>query len=124
MGDSVKRDPEVYEIEIHKGETLYKVKVDWDCKWVKMFSWCLWQGKRNKSFYAVRGIRLNTGNVYQLHLQRFISGAFPGERVSFLNQNSLDCRRENLLINNECVLDLDRKLIDNTNFRDYLAIYV
>jgi len=117
---------DTYVITINKAGIDYEVLIDSQFRWIaKKFSWCLWKGAKNKSFYAVRGVRTEDNKVFLLHLHRLMAFALPGERVSFLSGNSLDCRRSNLLVDNECVLDLkNRDCVTKTNHMDYVALYV
>ncbi|MGW8324117.1 MAG: hypothetical protein ACWGNI_00345 [Desulfobacterales bacterium] len=60
--------------------------------------WCLNKGKYNLNWYAMYGVRIGK-KVKKVYLHRLISGAGPGDRVEFSNNNSLDCQKHNLIKN-------------------------
>ncbi|GAF83146.1 unnamed protein product [marine sediment metagenome] len=97
--------------------------VDIEDRWLLQWRWSPWRGRRNLHYYPVRGIRIGK-TVFQLHMSRFICGALPGERVSHHDRNSLNCRKTNLLLNGECLLDTDRSKITKENYEDYLSVYL
>jgi hypothetical protein len=83
------------EIALTQGFT---AKVD-DCDYAKVskFKWCANKGSGNKTPYAVRGERLS-GKLVRVSLHRMIARAEPGDKVEFVNGDTLDCRRENLVV--------------------------
>lgn len=62
---------------------------------VKDRKWCLNKGKFNNGYYAMYGVR-NGNKVRKVYLHRLISGADQGDRIEFVNGNTLDCQKKNL----------------------------
>jgi len=59
------------------------------------YRWCLNKGKENLSWYVVRGKRVNK-KLIRVFLHRVVAGAKPGDRVSFIGNDTLDMRKKNL----------------------------
>ena len=66
-------------------------------------NWCLNKGKMNNGFYVMYGVR-NGNNVRKVYLHRLIAGAEPGDRIEFVNGNTLDCRKTNLRKNGKRIV--------------------
>jgi hypothetical protein len=60
------------------------------------FKWC-YRGERGKAGYAVRHTKVN-GKYRLVYLHRLLMNPQPGQEVIFRNHETLDCRRENLLV--------------------------
>ena len=70
---------------------------------IKDKTWCLNKGKYNNSFYAMYGVR-NGKKVKKVYLHRMIANAVEGDRVEFINNNTLDCQRSNLRKNGKRIV--------------------
>lgn len=71
---------------------------DLDYYRVKDKRWCLNKGKMNLGYYAMYGVRVGS-RVRKVYLHRMVANAGFGDRIEFINGNTLDCRRENLRMN-------------------------
>jgi hypothetical protein len=65
---------------------------------VKDRKWCLNKGKYNEGYYVMYGKREGKA-VRKVYLHRFIAGAQRGDRVEFMDGNTLNCCRGNLMKN-------------------------
>ena len=60
--------------------------------------WCLNKGKYNEGYYVMYGKR--EGKVVRkVYLHRLVAGAQKGERVEFIDGNTLNCCKKNLMKN-------------------------
>ena len=76
---------------------------DDDYDWVSSYSWYGYKKPEDKKHYVramvFQGLDAMGKRIYHvLHLHRLIADAAKGQAVTFRNRNSLDCRRENLVI--------------------------
>lgn len=76
---------------------------DEDAHFVDDHTWCLNKGKNNYTWYLMYGLRCE-GRVFKKYLHRLVVNAKPGERVSFISTDTLDCRKENLRVNGRRVV--------------------
>ena len=78
---------------------------DIDARIVEDHSWCLNKGKLNYTWYLMYGQREGKKGR-KVYLHRLITSAQKGDRVDFLSQDTLDCRRSNLLLNGRRFADI------------------
>ncbi len=70
-----------------------------DYGWLMRWNWCARWNKNPKTFYAVRGGRVGSGEPKLVYMHRFIAGLSMGDVTQCDHvdtKNALDCRRSNL----------------------------
>jgi hypothetical protein len=80
---------------------------DEDYEYLSRHKWCASKGVRNKSWYAVRSIKIN-GKCQRVFMSRVIAQARLGEVVDHKNHDTLDNRRENLRVGTQALNQLNR----------------
>lgn len=75
-------------------EKLVKLDDD-DHHLVGNYKWCLNKGKENIGYYVVRGERRG-GKLQRIYLHRVIAQAYKGDKVTFINNDTLDMRKKNM----------------------------
>jgi hypothetical protein len=81
--------------QIHLSQGKFAIVDDEDFPSISQFKWCFRRDK--SSSYAVRHHKPN-GKDRLLYLHRELMKPDANQSVIFLNHDSLDCRRENLLV--------------------------
>lgn len=71
---------------------------DGDYAWLSGFGWHGYKGRKDRHYYARATLNFGPGETETVQLHRLVCGAGPGEAVTFLNGNRLDCRRSNLVL--------------------------
>lgn len=66
---------------------------DADYEWLSQWRWCV--RKRDSTYYAVRGVRIN-GKVRAIHMHRVIVNPPLDKQIDHINGDGLDNRRCNL----------------------------
>jgi len=75
------------------------VKYDSDDMWlVEGKSWCLNKGNQNRGWYVMHSVREGK-RVRKDYLHRLVAGAKKGDKVEFITEDTLDCRKSNLRLN-------------------------
>jgi len=93
------------EIKLTKGQVA--LVDDADYEFLIKFKWCANKGVRNKTYYAVRGIR-EGDKTRRVFMHRVIAQAGRGELVDHWNHNTLDNRRDNLRVGNQSLNQMNR----------------
>lgn len=70
---------------------------DEDYEWLSQWKWCAYKPLRSKTFYAVRGSRIN-GKSRLVPMHRAILNPDPKVKVDHRNGDGLDNRRDNLRV--------------------------
>lgn len=68
---------------------------DEDFHLVENYTWCLNKGNFNRGYYVIHSQR-DGKRSFRIFLHRLIVKANPGDRVSFVNGNTLDLQKRNL----------------------------
>lgn len=103
------------EIQLDKG---YKARVDAECyaEIMSMGSWYAGRDAGTKRRLATLSVKMD-GRKTTIALHRFISRAPKGTVVFFLDGDSMNCTRENLLICTPIQLKILKKLLPPQNKR-------
>src|SRR4051812_24252971 len=85
--------PNMRQIPLSQGKVAFVDVADFPL--LSGFKWC-YRGEKGKTGYAVRRDRNGPAGKL-LYLHKVICPAPPGHETIFLNHQTLDCRRENLM---------------------------
>ena len=100
------------EINLTKGQIA--LVNDEDYEFLSKFKWCANKGTKNKTYYAVRGVRVGN-KTRRVLMHRVVAQACRGEIVDHKNHNTLDNRRENLRVGNQSLNQMNRLPIGGTS---------
>lgn len=92
-------------IPLTKG--MYAKVDDDDYELLSRFNWCAGKGSKNKTYYALRGVK-EDGVARRIYMHRIIAQAGPGEIVDHKNHDTLDNRKENLRLGSQALNQLNR----------------
>lgn len=84
------------------------------------YHWYGYKGSKDSKYYVRASLYADSGKVVTTHLHRLIADAAKGQSVTFRNRNSLDCRRENLVVGKRSEIGISYKPSEG---RTYKGVY-
>jgi hypothetical protein len=89
------------------GDDIVAIVDDDDYDRINQFTWCYNKGTRNKTYYAIRGVRYGD-KQFREYMHRVIMNAPDDIIVDHINHDTLDNRKENLRVGTQKLNQLNR----------------